>query len=181
MTDQRPKKLFKVASEFNVATQSIVDTLEEKGYSIANKPNSRITPEMYHVLVNAYGDEDQIKALEAEAAEKGKDSSKSGFDDFLEPIDDLPLEPEEEEESEAKAEPESELQPLAPEEMPEEPVSKEEPEEKIKDEVEAEETSEVSEVTEEKEKAEENANADKTQIELMLTINAIASANRNTG
>jgi len=32
-----------------------------------------------------------------------------------------------------------------------------------------------------KEKAENNSNADKTQIELMLTINAIASANRNTG
>ena len=155
MTDQRPKKLFKVASEFNVATQSIVDTLEEEGYSIANKPNSKITPEMYHVLVNAYGDEDQIRDLEAETAETGKSSSKATFNDFLEPIDDLPLEPEEQEEAEEKAEPESELEPLAPEEMPEEeqPVSEEEPAaEVVDDEEEAEKEAKASE---EKKKAKE--------------------------
>jgi translation initiation factor IF-2 len=43
MTKQKPKKLFKVASEFNVATQSIVDTLGEHGFDVANRPNSNIT------------------------------------------------------------------------------------------------------------------------------------------
>ena len=48
--NDRPKKLFKVASEYNVSTQSIVDALAEEGFDVANKPNSKITPEMYEVL-----------------------------------------------------------------------------------------------------------------------------------
>jgi translation initiation factor IF-2 len=104
MTDQRPKKLFKVASEFNVATKSIVDTLAESGFEIANKPNSSITAEMYEVLLDAYG-EDRDRSYEHEfsreeyESKRVSQSSKSeraSFDDFLEPLDDLPLEPQEE-------------------------------------------------------------------------------------
>jgi len=103
MTEQRPKKLFKVASEFNVATQSIVDTLAESGFNIANKPNSSITTEMYEVLQDAYGDENSyehdLATEDQESVQEQKQSQKSGrasFDDFLEPIDDLPIEPQEE-------------------------------------------------------------------------------------
>ncbi|MFU8813058.1 MAG: hypothetical protein ACNA78_08820, partial [Balneolaceae bacterium] len=67
MTESRPKKLFKVASEFNVATQSIVDTLGEHGFDVANRPNTSITPEMYDVLNTEYGD-DKEKSLEHEKA-----------------------------------------------------------------------------------------------------------------
>lgn len=104
MTDQRPKKLFKVASEFNVATKSIVDTLAESGFEIANKPNSSITPEMYEVLLDAYG-EDREKSYEHELSRdeyesrqesQSSKSERASFDDFLEPLDNLPLEPQEE-------------------------------------------------------------------------------------
>src|SRR6056297_3538627 len=104
MTDKRTKKLFKVASEFNVATMTIVDTLAERGFDIANKPNSNITPEMYEVLMDAYGDdreksyEHEISGDEYESGKEGKSqkAERASFDDFLEPIDDLPLEPQEE-------------------------------------------------------------------------------------
>ena len=104
MTDQRPKKLFKVASEFNVATKSIVDTLAESGFEIANKPNSSITAEMYEVLLDAYG-EDRDRSYEHELSREeyeskqvsqSSKSERASFDDFLEPLDDLPLEPQEE-------------------------------------------------------------------------------------
>ncbi len=102
MTNQKPKKLFKVASEFNVATQSIVDTLSENGFEIANRPNSKITHEMYEVLDGVYGD-DKEKSREHEKAREEYESRRNQImsnrnervtiDNFLEPIDDLPVEP----------------------------------------------------------------------------------------
>lgn len=56
----KPKRLFKVAQEFNVATQSIVDTLAEHDFKVDNKPLTKVTPEMYAVLETAYG-EDKAK------------------------------------------------------------------------------------------------------------------------
>jgi translation initiation factor IF-2 len=111
MTDQKPKKLFKVASEFNVATQSIVDTLSENGFDVANRPNSKITPEMYDVLEGVYGD-DKEKSLEHEKAREEYESRRNQImssrnesvtiDNFLEPIDET-IEPEDD-----KPEPEAE-------------------------------------------------------------------------
>ena len=104
MTDQKPKKLFKVASEFNVATQSIVDSLGEHDFDVANRPNTKITPEMYEVLSSIYGD-DKAKRREHAEAREDYESRRSQImsnrnesvtlDSFLEPIDDL--EPEDEE------------------------------------------------------------------------------------
>jgi len=53
--DAKPKRLFKVASEFNVSTQSIVDALDSNGFKIDNRPNTKITQEMYEVLERNYG------------------------------------------------------------------------------------------------------------------------------
>ncbi|MEX0890469.1 MAG: translation initiation factor IF-2 [Balneolaceae bacterium] len=128
MTDNRPKKLFKVASEFNVATKSIVDALADEGFEVSNKPNTRITAEMYQVLEDLYG-VDKEKSLEQERRREEYESRRNQMmsqrnesvtiDNFLEPMDDMPLEPEDEEE--LPLEPEEEL-PVEPEE----PESKEE-------------------------------------------------------
>ncbi len=111
----KPKRLFKVASEFNVSTQSIVDSLNENGFSIDNKPNAKITPEMYSALETVYG-EDKAKSRDHVRAREEYEERRSTFrssrnesvtiDSFLEPIDDrepqdvqaekeetLPLEP----------------------------------------------------------------------------------------
>jgi len=106
--NNRPKKLFKVASEYNVSTQSIVDALSEEGYEVANKPNSKITSEMYEVLEEVYG-VDKAKSKEHLKAREDYESRRNqihasrnesvSIDDYLEPLDEeLPLEPEDEEE-----------------------------------------------------------------------------------
>jgi translation initiation factor IF-2 len=164
MTKQKPKKLFKVASEFNVATQSIVDTLGEHGFDVANRPNSNITHEMYDVLDGVYGD-DKEKSREHEKAREEYESRRSQImssrnesvtiDSFLEPLDDLPLEPEEK----PAKEPESSLEPV--EEIPETREKEEEPEaaEETKTEVEAETETEVE--SEAETKAEEDKKPEK--------------------
>jgi len=176
MTDQKPKKLFKVASEFNVATQSIVDTLSDNGFDVANRPNSKITPEMYEVLDGVYGD-DKARSREHEKAKEEYESRRNqilssrnesvSIDNFLEPIDE-----EEEAEKEKKEEPASKEPSLEPQEEPAE--AKEEKEEKAEeteksekaesDEV-VEEDSDTEEVEKEKEKEKKRAEAEKAASE----------------
>lgn len=151
MTKQKPKKLFKVASEFNVATQSIVDTLSDNGFDVTNRPNSSITAEMYELLEGVYGD-DKEKSIEHERAREEYESRRNQImssrnesvtiDSHLEPIDDLPLEPEEEDEDE----PEFELEPQD-EGAPEEEEVKEEKtsEDEVEEDEEAEEVDETEE------------------------------------
>ncbi len=104
MSSKRPKPLFKVASEFNVSTQTIVDTLAEDGFDVANRPNFKITPEMYQVLDGVYG-EDKAKSADHEKAREEYESRRSHMmnqrnesvtlDNMLEPLEDeIGLEPE---------------------------------------------------------------------------------------
>jgi translation initiation factor IF-2 len=51
----KQKKLFKVAKEFNVATQTIVDTLKDAGHTISNRPNENVSEEMISALEAHYG------------------------------------------------------------------------------------------------------------------------------
>ncbi len=98
MPINRPKPLFKVASEFNVSTQTIIDTLSDNGFTAANRPNFKITPEMYEVLDNIYG-EDKAKSLDHERAKEEYESRRSHMinqrndsvtlDNMLEPLDEL--------------------------------------------------------------------------------------------
>ncbi len=129
MTDQKPKKLFKVASEFNVATQSIVDTLSDNGFDVANRPNSKITPEMYEVLDREYGD-DKAKSQEHEKAREEYESRRNqilssrnesvSIDNYLEPMDEAEEEkPKEKEKAHAPVEPELEPLEEEPEDKPE--------------------------------------------------------------
>lgn len=102
--NDRPKKLFKVASEYNVSTQSIVDALADEGFDVANKPNTKITSEMYEVLEEVYG-ADKAKSQEHIKAREEYENRRSqihasrnesvSIDDYLEPLDEeLPLQPE---------------------------------------------------------------------------------------
>jgi translation initiation factor IF-2 len=99
MSEGKPKRLFKVASEFNVSTQSIVEALADKDFKIDNKPNTRITPEMYAVLETIYG-EDKARNIDHEKAREQYEEKRStikssrqesvSIDSFLQPIDDAP-------------------------------------------------------------------------------------------
>jgi translation initiation factor IF-2 len=141
MPINRPKPLFKVASEFNVSTQSIVDTLADNGMTAANRPNFKITPEMYEVLDNVYG-EDKARSLEHERSKEEYESRRSHMmnqrnesvtlDNILEPLDELaPIEPAAPTSIEDDliggleplAEPEAEIEPV--DESPVEPIEEE--------------------------------------------------------
>ncbi len=160
----KPKRLFKVASEFNVSTTSIVDSLSDEGFEIANKPNTKITSEMYEALEEVYG-VDKVKSQEHEKAKEQYENRRSqirasrnesvSVEDYLEPLeDDLPLDPQVEEDQD-----EEEIEGLKPQEQ-------EEPEEKVEapveDEVPAEE--ETEEITEVEAETEDDAE-DKSQEE----------------
>lgn len=76
--DAKPQRLFKVASEFNVSTQSIVDSLGSNGFKIDNKPNTKITQEMYEVLERNYG-EDKARSKEHERSREEYESRRSAI------------------------------------------------------------------------------------------------------
>ncbi len=94
--NDKPKRLFKVASEFNVSTSSIVDSLSEAGFEVANKPNSKITPEMYEALEEVYR-ADKEKSKEHEKAKEEYENRRNqirasrnqsvSVEDYLEPLE----------------------------------------------------------------------------------------------
>jgi translation initiation factor IF-2 len=53
--------LIKIAKEFNVGTTTIVDFLMSKGYSIENKPNAKLSDDMYDILAKEYRGSADIK------------------------------------------------------------------------------------------------------------------------
>jgi translation initiation factor IF-2 len=53
--------LFKIAKEFNVATSTIVEYLTEKGFELENKPNARISKEMYEILAERFKVSAEVK------------------------------------------------------------------------------------------------------------------------
>ncbi len=135
----KPKRLFKVASEFNVSTQSIVDSLNDNGFPIDNKPNAKITPEMYSALESVYG-EDKAKSRDHVRAREEYEERRSTFrtsrnesvtiDNFLEPMDDL--QPDDAEKVDLSNKDDLQLEPL--DDPKSETTSDEEIEEKTQDE-----------------------------------------------
>lgn len=191
MPKDKPKRLFKVASEFNVSTSSIVDLLSDQGFDIANRPNSKVTTEMYEALEEAYG-VDKQKSQEHEKAKEQYENRRNqirasrnesvSVEDYLEPLEEeMPLEPEdepeeveglvpqdEEEETEAEAEPEVEEE-TEEETEPVEAEAAEEPEEEADEEEQAEEQEEVVASEEEEDQEEEEKEQKKTEPEAVET------------
>lgn len=54
-------RLAKVASEFNVAMSHIVDLLTARGFSVDPKPTTKLTEEMYAVLIREFGKDRDLK------------------------------------------------------------------------------------------------------------------------
>ena len=59
-------RLGKAASEFNVSTVTIVSFLSKKGFEIKDEPNTKLTEEMYSLLVAEYQKEKDIKEKSSE-------------------------------------------------------------------------------------------------------------------
>ena len=78
-----PQRISKVAKEFNVGVDTILEFLETKGVDNLNR-NSKISPETYDVLVEEYQPDKKVKAeakelkkAEAESKEQPKEESET--------------------------------------------------------------------------------------------------------
>ena len=68
-------RLSKAAKEFNVGMGTILDFLAKKGFQVDSSPNTKLTSEMYALLVKEYQGEREVKN---EAKKLGDLSYKGG-------------------------------------------------------------------------------------------------------
>ncbi len=54
-------RLGKAASEFNVSTQTIIESLQKKGFAIENKPTAKLTEEMYNYISGIFSSDKEAK------------------------------------------------------------------------------------------------------------------------
>ena len=58
---QKAIRLSKVAREFNVGISTIIDFLKKKGHEVDSNPNTKITAELYDILVQEYSNDLSVK------------------------------------------------------------------------------------------------------------------------
>ena len=56
-------RLSKAAREFNVGLSTIVEYLSKKGHQVEPSPNTKLSPEMYDLLIKEYQSEKQVKEV----------------------------------------------------------------------------------------------------------------------
>lgn len=84
MATEKNIKLFKIASEINIGRDTIVDFLNNKGYDLANKPTTSLTPEMVELVYDKFRREKKAAETVREKIQKHKDirvESKRTVDD----------------------------------------------------------------------------------------------------
>lgn len=94
--DNFNKKLFQVAKEFNVSTDSIVDTLGKAGFKVQNSFNTKVSYEMYSAVEKAFG-VDKARYKEHERVrgeyEELRSAIQTGRNDVISVVPELPLSP----------------------------------------------------------------------------------------
>lgn len=106
--DKKIPRLGKAAGEFNVATNSIVLLLNKKGIDIVDNPNTKLTSEMYDILMKEFNVEKKVKEesqkitivslgkikqpeeTEPEKVEKMEKSEMVEIDEPVVPVEDQP-------------------------------------------------------------------------------------------
>jgi translation initiation factor IF-2 len=71
MTEEKALRLSKVAKEFNVGLQHVVEYLEAKGLKVDSNPNAKISQELYVLLQEKY-QPDKLARLDAQEVTKEK-------------------------------------------------------------------------------------------------------------
>ncbi|MBU0508444.1 translation initiation factor IF-2 [bacterium] len=66
MPAEKPKKVYQVAKELNVATPAIVEFLEDHGFDVPKKHMSPLTPDMYEEIIRKFDPARWQKKLEEE-------------------------------------------------------------------------------------------------------------------
>jgi translation initiation factor IF-2 len=54
MSESKSINLLKAAKELNIGLATAVESLTKKGYKVEPKPNTKLTEEMYEVLLKEY-------------------------------------------------------------------------------------------------------------------------------
>lgn len=164
MAADKAKRLSKIARELNVGLSTIIDFLEKKGVEINANPNTKVSADVYEMLVEEYASERLVKK-ESENLDLGKARAKK---------ETVSLEEDElvEGEEEAKSEEVVEEEVFEPEDSKAEvkvkvvgKIELEKKEEEVEEEPEAEEEEPVEEVVEVEEKLEEVAEVEEEPVE----------------
>jgi translation initiation factor IF-2 len=71
MSEEKTMRLIKVAKEFNVGLQHVVEYLESKGVKVDSSPNSKISMEVYAILQEKY-QPDKLAKLDAQEVTREK-------------------------------------------------------------------------------------------------------------
>ncbi len=55
------KRLSQIAREFNIGLTTIVEFLDKKGHKVETRPNTKVTPECYALLVSEFSSDKSVK------------------------------------------------------------------------------------------------------------------------
>jgi translation initiation factor IF-2 len=61
MSDDKPIILFKAVKELNVGIATAVEFLEKKGFSVENKPTTKLSRDMYNALLKEFQGDKIVK------------------------------------------------------------------------------------------------------------------------
>jgi len=75
---KKDKRLRKVAAEFNLGTNTIVEFLESKGFDLGHSPNAKVTPEMYELLESNFQLDKSLKEEKEAVKREFNRSRKAG-------------------------------------------------------------------------------------------------------
>ena len=152
---KKTKRLSKVAREFNLGIQTIVDYLKKKGYVVDANPNTKVSEEQYTLLLKEYSSEIKVKKESEKVSSRISRERKEALS-----IDDVRKESDEgdyeagDSEDQVLIKETSGKKPASPEKSPEKAEKPEEEKEKPTGKREADEEKEVQ--AEEKQKEEES-------------------------
>lgn len=89
-------RLGKAATEFNVSTQTIIESLQKKGFAIENKPTAKLTEEMYQYISGIFSSEKEVKEQSKSAGlsklKKREETIKADESTLKKKQDDKPVE-----------------------------------------------------------------------------------------
>jgi translation initiation factor IF-2 len=125
-------RLGKAALEFNVSTQTIIESLQKEGFALENKPTTKLTAEMYTYISGTFSSDKEAKEQSKSAGlklKKREDTIKADETTLKKKSEDKPI-PDVEESEVFVKNLSPEVEPIVPE--PKRTLKKEEPKEEVK-------------------------------------------------
>ncbi len=95
MSEGKNLKLIKVAKEFNVGIPTIIEFLKKKNIAIDSNPNTKVTDEVFALLVKEYSSDSDLKKESKELSLKSRERKETiALEDFSAPNIDATIETE---------------------------------------------------------------------------------------